>query len=57
LFDGKENKTDVSAVDVSMNGIELQEREFFAAVRERRAGFALLSRFESVRKPIVGNTP
>lgn len=25
----------VSKVDVSMNGIELQDREFFAAIRER----------------------
>jgi 2-hydroxy-4-carboxymuconate semialdehyde hemiacetal dehydrogenase len=36
LFDGKENKIDVSAVDVSMNGIELQDREFFTAIREGR---------------------
>lgn len=36
LFDGKEQKIDVSQVDVSMNGIELQDREFFAAVREGR---------------------
>ena len=36
LFDGKEQKIDVSKVDVSMNGIELQDREFFAAIRERR---------------------
>jgi 2-hydroxy-4-carboxymuconate semialdehyde hemiacetal dehydrogenase len=36
LFDGKENKIDVSTVDVSMNGIELQDREFFAAIREGR---------------------
>jgi len=36
LFDGKENKIDVSHVDVSMNGIELQDREFFAAIREGR---------------------
>jgi 2-hydroxy-4-carboxymuconate semialdehyde hemiacetal dehydrogenase len=36
LFDGKENKIDVSKVDVSMNGIELQDREFFAAIREKR---------------------
>jgi len=36
LFDGKDNKIDVSQVDVSMNGIELQDREFFAAIRERR---------------------
>jgi 2-hydroxy-4-carboxymuconate semialdehyde hemiacetal dehydrogenase len=36
LFDGKEQKIDVSQVAVSMNGIELQDREFFAAIRERR---------------------
>jgi 2-hydroxy-4-carboxymuconate semialdehyde hemiacetal dehydrogenase len=36
LFDGKEQKIDVSNVDVSMNGIELQDREFFAAIREGR---------------------
>ena len=36
LIDGKERKIDVSQVDVSMNGIELQDREFFAAIRERR---------------------
>ncbi len=36
LVDGKENKIDVSQVDVSMNGIELQDREFFAAIREGR---------------------
>ncbi len=36
LVDGKENPIDVSKVDVSMNGIELQDREFFAAIREGR---------------------
>ncbi|MFN3984531.1 MAG: Gfo/Idh/MocA family oxidoreductase [Rhodocyclaceae bacterium] len=36
LVNGKEEKIDVSAVDVSMNGIELQDREFFAAIREGR---------------------
>ena len=36
LVDGKEAKIDVSQVDVSMNGIELQDREFFAAIREGR---------------------
>ena len=36
LFDGKNNQIDVSKVDVSMNGIELQDREFFAAIREKR---------------------
>ncbi|HOV18267.1 Gfo/Idh/MocA family oxidoreductase [Ottowia sp.] len=36
LVNGKEEKIDVSGVDVSMNGIELQDREFFAAIREGR---------------------
>jgi 2-hydroxy-4-carboxymuconate semialdehyde hemiacetal dehydrogenase len=36
LLDGKNNPVDVSKVDVSMNGIELQDREFFAAIREGR---------------------
>ena len=36
LFNGKDEKIDVSKVDVSMNGIELQDREFFAAIREGR---------------------
>jgi 2-hydroxy-4-carboxymuconate semialdehyde hemiacetal dehydrogenase len=36
LFTGKEEKIDVSGVAVSMNGIELQDREFFAAIREGR---------------------
>lgn len=36
LFDGKEQQIDVSDIDVSMNGIELEEREFFAAIREGR---------------------
>ncbi len=36
LFNGKDEKIDVSNVDVSMNGIELQDREFFAAIKEGR---------------------
>ncbi|WP_084584268.1 Gfo/Idh/MocA family oxidoreductase [Sphingomonas azotifigens] len=36
LVDGKEAPIDVSKVDVSMNGIELQDREFVAAIREGR---------------------
>lgn len=36
LVNGKEEKIDVSQVDVSMNGIELQDREFVAAIREGR---------------------
>jgi 2-hydroxy-4-carboxymuconate semialdehyde hemiacetal dehydrogenase len=36
LVDGYEKPIDVSKVDVSMNGIELQDREFFAAIKEGR---------------------
>ncbi|MBB3060186.1 Gfo/Idh/MocA family oxidoreductase [Microbulbifer rhizosphaerae] len=36
LVNGREEPIDVSRVDVSMNGIELQDREFFAAIREGR---------------------
>jgi 2-hydroxy-4-carboxymuconate semialdehyde hemiacetal dehydrogenase len=36
LVTGKDETIDVSGVDVSMNGIELQDREFFAAIREGR---------------------
>ena len=36
LVDGREEPIDVSNVDVSMNGIELQDREFIAAIREGR---------------------
>jgi 2-hydroxy-4-carboxymuconate semialdehyde hemiacetal dehydrogenase len=36
LVDGKNNPIDVSKVDVSMNGIELQDREFFAAIQGGR---------------------
>jgi 2-hydroxy-4-carboxymuconate semialdehyde hemiacetal dehydrogenase len=36
LFDGYDKPIDVSKVDVSMNGIELQDREFFAAIKAGR---------------------
>ena len=36
LYTGKDEKIDVGGVDVSLNGIELQDREFFAAIRGRR---------------------
>jgi 2-hydroxy-4-carboxymuconate semialdehyde hemiacetal dehydrogenase len=36
LVNGKEEPIDVSKVDVSMNGIELQDREFIAAIRDKR---------------------
>src|ERR1700684_2035261 len=36
LVDGEQKPIDLSKVDVSMNGIELQDREFFAAIQEKR---------------------
>jgi len=36
LVDGKENPIDLTGVAVSMNGIELQDREFIASIREGR---------------------
>ena len=36
LSDGKDNKIDLSKVDVSMDGIELEDREFIAAIKEKR---------------------
>jgi 2-hydroxy-4-carboxymuconate semialdehyde hemiacetal dehydrogenase len=36
LYDGNENKIDLSDVAVSNNGIELQDREFIAAIQEGR---------------------
>ena len=36
LFTGKDEAIDVSQVAVSMNGIELQDREFFAAIQQGR---------------------
>ncbi len=43
LLDGNNHPIDVSKVDVSMNGIELQDREFFAAIMERREPNASLA--------------
>jgi 2-hydroxy-4-carboxymuconate semialdehyde hemiacetal dehydrogenase len=36
LSDGKDMKIDVSKVDVSMDGIELEDREFIAAIQQKR---------------------
>lgn len=36
LYDGHDEQVDVSGVDVSMNGIELIDREFISAIREGR---------------------
>ena len=43
LFDGHNNQIDVSHVDVSLDGIELCDREFFAAIREGREPNASVS--------------
>jgi 2-hydroxy-4-carboxymuconate semialdehyde hemiacetal dehydrogenase len=43
LVDGYQKPIDVTRVDVSMNGIELQDREFFAAIKERREPNASLA--------------
>ena len=57
LSDGKDNKIDVSKVDVSMDGIELEDREFIAAIKEKRepngslaAGAALHARARQARE-------
>jgi 2-hydroxy-4-carboxymuconate semialdehyde hemiacetal dehydrogenase len=36
LVTGREEPIDVSGIDVSMNGIEIQDREFIAAIQENR---------------------
>jgi 2-hydroxy-4-carboxymuconate semialdehyde hemiacetal dehydrogenase len=61
LFDGNNSPIDVSKVDVSMSGIELQDREFFAAIRQQRepnasvmqclAAMQTLARLESSLQP------
>jgi 2-hydroxy-4-carboxymuconate semialdehyde hemiacetal dehydrogenase len=43
LVTGREGAIDVSAIDVSTNGIELQDREFIAAIREGREPNASVS--------------
>ena len=43
LFDGKKNQIDLSKVDVSMDGIELEDREFIAAIRGKREPNATLA--------------
>lgn len=54
LFNGRDEKIDLSHVDVSMNGIELQDREFIAAIgqgREPNASVAqVLSCYEVLHK-------
>jgi 2-hydroxy-4-carboxymuconate semialdehyde hemiacetal dehydrogenase len=66
LVDGEQNKIDLSKVDVSMNGIELQDREFFAAIEEKRepnasvqqtiSAMRTLDRLERMLKSKVGTS-
>jgi 2-hydroxy-4-carboxymuconate semialdehyde hemiacetal dehydrogenase len=43
LADGKKKPIDVSKVDVSMDGIELEDREFIAAIQQKREPNASLA--------------
>lgn len=43
LFDGNEEPIDVSKVDVSLNGIELEDRDFLTAIKDNRAPRASLA--------------
>jgi 2-hydroxy-4-carboxymuconate semialdehyde hemiacetal dehydrogenase len=66
LVDGEQKPIDLSKVDVSMNGIELQDREFFAAIQEKRepnssveqtiSAMRVLDRLEQMLKSKVGTT-
>jgi len=44
LFDGYQKPVDLSGVAVSMNGIELEDREFFSAIAEGREPVASVAR-------------
>jgi 2-hydroxy-4-carboxymuconate semialdehyde hemiacetal dehydrogenase len=44
LFDGQGNRIDVSAVDVSMNGIERQDRDFLRAIAHHAEPVSAVSR-------------
>ena len=52
LIDGSNNPIDVSKVDVSMDGIELQDREFLAAIQEKREPNADVSQVLSAMKTL-----
>jgi hypothetical protein len=53
--DGKNNPIDVTNVDVSMNGIELQDREFFAAIKEGREPNASVAQALPAMTPTSSN--
>lgn len=54
LVDGNDAPIDVSAVDVSTDGIELQDREFVAAIRERREPNASLAQVLPCYRTLAG---
>ncbi len=66
LKDGEDKAIDLSKVDVSMNGIELQDREFFAAIQEKRepnssiqqtiSAMRVLDRLDQMLKSKVGTS-
>jgi 2-hydroxy-4-carboxymuconate semialdehyde hemiacetal dehydrogenase len=66
LVDGEQKPIDLTKVDVSMNGIELQDREFFAAIEEKRepnssvqqtiSAMRALDRLERMLKSKVGTS-
>jgi 2-hydroxy-4-carboxymuconate semialdehyde hemiacetal dehydrogenase len=52
LLDGKNNSIDVSQVDVSMDGIELCDREFISAIKEKREPNASVAQCLSAMKAL-----
>ena len=46
LVDGKGNEVDLSVMGSITDGIEVQDREFIAAIREEREPMAVLDRLE-----------
>ncbi|MFE1229234.1 Gfo/Idh/MocA family oxidoreductase [Streptomyces sp. NPDC058745] len=54
LFTGKDEPIDVSEVDVSTDGIELQDREFIAAIREGREPNSSISQVIDCYRTLAG---
>ncbi|MGW7446615.1 Gfo/Idh/MocA family oxidoreductase [Kitasatospora sp. NPDC054795] len=54
LVTGKDEPIDVSGVDVSMDGIELQDREFVAAIREGREPNSSIAQVMSCYRTLAG---
>lgn len=54
LFTGNDEPIDVSGLDVSMDGIELQDREFVAAIREGREANSSLAQVLPCYRTLAG---